>query len=146
MSDWRWVNIPVHTAVEVLGGVIALLVCFLLVNLEQSKRGTSFNIIIAAAIGVMGILDIAHALLSPGNTFVWLHSTATFFGGAIFSLMLLPTKYASAFNAKFVWRMLLFAILLSLFAILQPHLMPDMVANKQFTPLNCFFSIGNLEK
>ncbi|MDE3273728.1 ATP-binding protein [Pseudoalteromonas sp. G4] len=141
MSDWRWVNIPVHTAVEVLGGVIALLVCFLLVNLEQSKRGTSFNIIIAAAIGVMGILDIAHALLSPSNTFVWLHSAATFFGGVIFSLILLPTKYASAFNAKFVWRMLLFAVLLSFFAILQPHLMPNMVTNKQFTPLAVLLNI-----
>lgn len=142
MSDWRWVNIPVHTAIEVLGGVIALLVCFLLVNLEQSNRGTSYNIIIAAAIGVMGILDIAHALLSPGNTFVWLHSAATFFGGMIFALILLPSQYAPVLNARFVWLMLIFALLLSTFAVVQPHFMPNMVTNNEFTSLAVFLNIS----
>ena len=142
MSDWRWVNIPVHTAIEVLGGVIALLVCFLLVNLEQSNRGTSYNIIIAATIGVMGILYIAHALLSPGNTFVWLHSAATFFGGMIFALILLPSQYAPVLNARFVWLMLIFALLLSTFAVFQPHFMPEMVTNNEFTSLAVFLNIS----
>jgi hypothetical protein len=38
----------------------------------------------------MGVLDLYHAAVPPGNTFVWLHSTATFLGGILFAFVWTP--------------------------------------------------------
>ncbi|WP_100913139.1 ATP-binding protein [Pseudoalteromonas spongiae] len=141
LSQWRWQHIPFHSAVEVIGGVIALLVCFLLINLEQSKRGTSFNLVIAAAIGAMGVFDIAHALVKPGNLFVWLHSLATFFGGLLFALVLLKPKFTNAISTRFVFVVLLLSLIISAVSITFPQQVPIMVQQTRFTSLATFMNM-----
>jgi len=132
-SQWRWQHVPFHSAIEVFGGAIAIFVCFLLLNLEKNKRGTSFNIPIAAAIGAMGILDISHALVEPGKLFVWFHSIATFFGGIFFLLVVLPSFIQTRLKSTFVYLVLCIAILLAAFSFIYPQLVPDMVIDGRFS-------------
>ncbi|KPV97763.1 Autoinducer 2 sensor kinase/phosphatase LuxQ [Pseudoalteromonas sp. P1-9] len=141
LSQWRWQHVPFHSTVEVIGGVIALLVCFLLINLEQSRRGTSFNLVIAAAIGAMGIFDIAHALVKPGNLFVWLHSLATFFGGLLFALVLLKPKFTKAISTRFVFMILLLSLIISAVSIIFAQQVPIMVQQQRFTSLATFMNM-----
>ncbi|MCF6458496.1 MASE3 domain-containing protein [Pseudoalteromonas sp. MMG024] len=141
LSQWRWQHIPFHSAVEVIGSVIALLVCFLLINLEQSKRGTSFNLVIAAAIGTMGVFDIAHALVKPGNLFVWLHSLATFFGGLLFAIVLLKPKFTNAISTRFVFVVLLLSLIISIVSIIFPQHVPIMVQQTRFASLATFMNM-----
>jgi len=42
LSLWRWQHIPVHTAIEVAGAVIAMIVAYTLVRLEHNHAGTEF--------------------------------------------------------------------------------------------------------
>lgn len=92
LIGWLFVHNPLHSAIEVTGSIIALLVAFLLYKQELRKEGTSFNICIASALVGMGIFDGLHALIHAGKTFVWLHSMATFFGGLLFCLIWLPIQ------------------------------------------------------
>ena len=132
-SQWRWQHIPFHSAIEVFGGAIALFVCFLLLNLEKNNRGTSFNIPIAAAVGAMGMLDISHALVEPGKLFVWFHSTATFFGGVLFLLIILPVSTQTKLKRGFAYVILSATFLLSISSFSFPQLVPDMVVNGRFS-------------
>ncbi|MAD90152.1 MAG: hypothetical protein CMK64_10635 [Pseudoalteromonas sp.] len=132
-SQWRWQHIPFHSAIEVFGGAIALFVCFLLLNLEKNNRGTSFNIPIAAAVGAMGILDVSHALVEPGKLFVWFHSTATFFGGVFFLLIILPVSTQTKLKHRFTYGVLSATFLLSIASFSFPQLVPDMVVNGRFS-------------
>ena len=70
-SGWRWMHIPVHTAAEMSGSVIALIVVWFLYSLHRRGQGTSYNLIIACALIAMGILDGMHALEDEGKIFVW---------------------------------------------------------------------------
>ena len=86
LSDWRWDNLPVHAVVEATGALIAWLVAALLMEMDRRGAGTNFNAWIGGALAGMGLLDGLHALTFAGNTFVWLHSLATFTGGVLFSM------------------------------------------------------------
>lgn len=132
MLNWRWQHLPVHSAVEVSGGFIALLVSYMLLNLQNKQRGTSFNIIIASALGTMGLLDIAHALVEPGRLFVWLHSLATFLGGLLFVLVWIP-KSSIRFSFPFVSFCFIFTLLTIILSFYFPHQIPVMVSDGTFT-------------
>jgi len=87
MAGWSWAHEPVHAVAEVSGALIALTLVPLLLSLERRGDGTSHNRAIANALIGMGILDGMHACVPPGNTFVWLHSLATYVGGVLFLLV-----------------------------------------------------------
>ncbi|MCB0414841.1 MAG: PAS domain-containing protein [Bdellovibrionales bacterium] len=95
-ANRHWDHPPFHSSIEIIGSMIALVVAGLLVTQEKIKSGTSFNLVIAGALLGMGILDAFHAFVNVGNTFVWLHSVATLWGGVLFFLVwfkdLLPKK------------------------------------------------------
>jgi PAS domain S-box-containing protein len=130
LQGWSWVNIPVHTALEVSGSIIAAMVAYILISLERYNKGTSFNIQIAAALLAMGMLDGAHALMPPGELFVWLHSVATFVGGVLFSTVWLS---AARFSLNWVWGVLAFTLVLTLLSITLPQYVPSMILSDGFS-------------
>ncbi len=140
LSDWRWVNIPIHTAVEIAGSFIALFVAYLLLALERKAIGTSFNMPIAGAMVGMGIIDGAHALVSPGQLFVWLHSCATFFGGLLFAVVLLPKKMRVKFTFSWPKLVLIFAVVFSFLSALLNDFLPLMTDSNGFTPIAQFLN------
>ncbi|WP_462159998.1 hypothetical protein [Pseudoalteromonas sp. GB56] len=140
LSHWRWINVPIHTAVEIAGSFIALFVAYLLLALERKGIGTSFNMPIAGAMVGMGILDGAHALVSPGQLFVWLHSCATFLGGLLFAVVLLPKHQRSAFTLRWPTLILGITLLFSLGSVLLSDSLPQMSDAHGFTHVAMFLN------
>ena len=79
-----FISIPIHSALEVAGGVIAIVISMIFyMKYRKSSVLTHFNWATTALLA-MGIIDIFHASVMPGKMFVWLHSIAVFFGGIFF--------------------------------------------------------------
>ncbi|ASP40044.1 hypothetical protein CHH28_15790 [Bacterioplanes sanyensis] len=138
-ADWRWQHLPVHSALEVAGSFIAFSVAYILLRLERHGRGTEFNIPIAAALVGMGMLDGVHALVEPGRLFVWLHTSATFVGGVLFSMVWLPRRFHAM---GMIWGAGGLALFLSLLGVLVPNSVPAMVEEGQFTAAARFLNMS----
>ena len=133
LQEWRWIHHPVHAAVEMSGAVIALMVAYLLISLQRRGEGTSYNIWIAGALIGMGALDGLHALVHAGNAFVWLHSTATFVGGALFMAVWLPRRWAARGVQWWPAAVLLLVLSFGVASMALPHWTPIMVRDGAFT-------------
>lgn len=132
-QDWLWIHEPFHSLIEVLGGSIAIGVGYFLFQLEKNKSGTRYNHLIALALLVMGFLDICHAGFQSGNSFVWFHSIATFFGGFFFFLICLPTKKKHQLSRKVFISSFVSIILITTLSFLFPEYIPRMVVDGKFT-------------
>lgn len=131
LSDVKWLHEPFHAAVEMCGSVIALLVAWLLISLERRGEGTSYNVWVSGALAGMGVLDGLHAVVTVGNEFVWLHSLATFVGGALFVMVWIPKDFTRPQR----WPLAVFVatFVVGLISILIPSTLPRMVVDRQFT-------------
>jgi len=132
LASWSWPHEPFHTTVELVGGMIALGVAWMLLSLERLDAGTSFNIWIAAALVGMGILDSLHAMVHVGQAFVWLHSTATFVGGLLFTMVWLPANWQRRAKS-WPWAVLFGALLFGILSLIWRDSLPQMVDNGRFT-------------
>lgn len=135
LKDWRGEHVPLHSAIEVFGGAIALFVAYLLIQLNRSGQGTSFNIVIASAFAVMGVVDIAHALVQPGELFVWLHSVATFFGGVVFLFIYLPRNTQKKLPEQMLWWCLLLSVVFVITSITFEAHLPSMLDEGRFSSI-----------
>ncbi|NRR30180.1 response regulator [Oxalobacteraceae bacterium] len=126
-------NLPVHAAIEMAGATVALIVAYVLTRLEKLGEGSRFDRTLAMALSGMAILDGLHALMGPGETFVWLHSAATAYGGLLFALVwVVGYLPANALKRGPV----LACIAASLFgagSLLFPEQLPSMLARGRFT-------------
>ncbi len=80
-------NEPFHSFLETLGFFASLSLALIILWLHDQKKGKNHYYLIAAALIGMGILDGFHAIVAPGNTFVWLHCLAVLTGGLFFSMV-----------------------------------------------------------
>ncbi|MCG6158214.1 response regulator [Rubinisphaera margarita] len=87
LPDSRFANLPIHSLFEACGGLLAIAIAAILTVEQSGKEDNAHYPWMAAALAGMGILDLFHAAVDVGNTFVWLHSTATFVGGSLFALV-----------------------------------------------------------
>jgi PAS domain S-box-containing protein len=140
-ANFRWENIPVHTAIEVAGSFIAFYVAYLLIALDKKRQGTSYNISIAAAMVGMGVIDGVHALVQPGQLFVWLHSSATFWGGCLFVLVLLPCSIQKTFSNKLPLVIFFVTLGFSVFSIIFSDSLPQMATPQGFTSIAIFLNV-----
>lgn len=135
LQEWRFEHLPFHSAIEFSGTLIALLVAYYLIILHRRNEGTSFNIIIAGALTAMGVMDGVHALAEPGQLFVWLHSVATFFGGLLFSMILLPHRFISKLNLFWpVWSGVL-SLAVCFLSVIFASSLPKLIDPQGFTLL-----------
>lgn len=134
-SQFIWENVSFHSAIEIAGSFISFFVAYLLIALERKEQGTSFNIFIASALVGMGVLDGMHALIQPGQLFVWLHSTATFWGGCLFSLIFLPIKLQKRISTNFPPKVFWFSLCFCILSIYYDEFIPTMVNQEGFTIL-----------
>ena len=131
--EWRWDHVPFHSAVEVAGGLFALAVAMILLA-SRTPASNPHHLWMAAALVGMGILDIAHAAVAPGETFVWFHSTATCVGGVLFALVWLPGRIADSPRCRLVLPLTIAAVLaLCVCSLGFPGLIPVMVDEGAFT-------------
>lgn len=129
----NFINLPLHAAIEMGGAIIALMVAYLLIKLNSTNKGSSFNHSIAAAMIAMGTLDGFHAILSPGNSFVWFHSTATFFGGVFFASVWIPKKNNRTLTKNLPNFAIIIVVLIGFLSALLPTQIPVMVMSNGFS-------------
>jgi signal transduction histidine kinase/ActR/RegA family two-component response regulator len=133
--DWSFPAEPLHSLVEASGGVIAVILAGLL-RLGLSHRGRRHpDLWVGSALLGMGVLDLCHAGTAPGNTFVFLHSHATFIGGLIFAGTLLPRRLVEngrLDSLPFIVGVA--AVVTCVWALLAPDGLPSMLVGGQFTP------------
>jgi len=149
LPDWRWDQVPFHSAIEVAGGLIALALAGVLLAMLRPGSGTRHHLWMAAALVGMGVLDIAHGCVPPGETFVWFHSTATFVGGVLFAMVWLPARIAESLRCRLVLPLTSVAVFaLCVCTLSLPAMIPAMVHEGAFTAtargLNIFGGVGFL--
>jgi len=84
-----WVNVPVHSTVEALGGLAAVLMGLVLLARKVEWEDERLQGVASGLLG-MGILEGFHAVSSPDHGFVLLRSAASLLGGVAFSFVWHP--------------------------------------------------------
>lgn len=123
----RYANIPLHSGLEVSGGTIAVIISLMIfIKYQRMYILTHLNYT-AFALFAMGIIDIFHGIVMPGKIFVWLHSTAVFFGGLFFILVWAKEIKVSQRLYKYIpMAVIAFAILFSLLSMAFSEYIPAM--------------------
>ncbi len=74
------VNEPLHSAMEALGAMSAVVMAIFLLQGRSEQDIEKYSPLAAGFLG-MGILDCFHALSRPGHAFIFFHSLASLAGG-----------------------------------------------------------------
>ena len=143
LHGWRMEHVVGHAFLEALGGFTALLVVTLIYANQASTQLKRSEITwIATALLSMGVLDFSHAIVPPGNNFVWLHSTATMVGGVFFGGIWL----SNILKNKIKWLPLVIcalSICLATWSLQIPNDVPRMLSSDgEFSLLARLLNIG----
>lgn len=130
----RWHQEHLHSAMEALGGLLAIVMAIVLFQRNGQQRDRKSE---ALAIGflAMGTLEEFHAVSPPGNGFILLRSLASFFGGVGFALVWLAEPHDRW--PKKPWLPCGLAagnIGLGLAILGFPEQVPEMLRNGEFAP------------
>ncbi len=144
LPEWRWDDELFHVLLEGGGALIGFGLAFIVTGMIKKERLGVNYIWLAACFISMGTLDMAHAITPPGETFVWLHSTATFFGGLFAVLIWLPLSASDRFfNKWFLSTLLISSLAFSALSIIRPEAaLPMLTEEKLFTWSAKFFNIA----
>ncbi len=134
------VNDPLHASLEAFGGMAAIAMALLLLQLHQDRqreRGEYF--LLSMGFMMMGILDTCHAVSNVGYGFVLLRSLASLCGSLWFALVWLPSRLRHMSNVKTAhWAIVVVSILLGVVILRYRIFFPLMIVDGLFTP----FAIG----
>lgn len=128
-----WQNQPFHSILEGMGGFIALIISAILTTTNRLQLTFPKHAWIAGALIGMGTLDIFHASIHIGNTFIWLHSIATFLGGLLFTLVWIPENKLA--NIRKIWPIacLIFSIVIGAASLIFSEFLPLMKNGLEFS-------------
>jgi PAS domain S-box-containing protein len=124
---------PLHSAMEAVGGVTALLLSYLL-RISQHKPQRGYVPWAQCALISIGTLDLFHSAVPPGEDFVWLHSIATLSGGVFFSLVWVDQRRAGSKTVALLpGIVLLVSVAGGLASLLFVRIVPHMLSQAGFT-------------
>lgn len=127
-------HLPFHSSIEALGALAALILSFLILHSSKQQEHKGYFIWIPCALTGMGILDLFHSFVTPGESFVWLHSTATFIGGLLFAMVWLPNRISQSKSlSSLPLIVLVSSCIFGLFFTANPQFVPVMVDHGSFT-------------
>ncbi|MBU1168717.1 MAG: hypothetical protein KKD44_04045 [Proteobacteria bacterium] len=137
IPSWNLINLPVHSTIETLGGISALLIAMVLLQQKRKTDNESFYLV-GTGFACMGVLDTFHAMCMPGDAFIFLHSAASLAGGFFFAGVLLPDKLLLRYRAEQSWIAGLFVLIcfsVGLRALIFPQDVPMIIRlyDGQFT-------------
>jgi two-component system sensor histidine kinase/response regulator len=133
-DQWQLIDLPLHATIEAIGSITALLLVFILLLTQQQQIDRWNNLLIAAGLTSMSLLDMLHAVTHPGEAFVWLHSMAMLSSSLLLSCLWLPfpiNHYSSAYRS-----LIALAILMLTFGLLSIRwvdYLPTMLEQGHFT-------------
>lgn len=135
-----YANIPLHSTMETSGGIIAVVIAVIIFLKYQARNQLTHYNWGMMALMAMGIIDIFHAVVLPGDLFVWLHSIAVFVGGFFFMSVWIPETRVSPLNYRALPLVFaFFSIVVSFVSILFSEQLPAM-----FTSDGSFSLTANL--
>jgi len=146
-AQLQWVHIPFHSLLESIGALAAFMLGIFILFLIKDKHLEQRLIWLATSMMSMGVLDGFHAVVFPGECFVWLHSLATFVGGLGFAMIILPNKLAQHQSIKRLpYIILSLSFVIAIISLIFPENIPQMLEHGEFTLnakfLNIIGSIG----
>ncbi len=115
--------------------MIAFVLFGLIFVMYQAKEELNSYHYSSFALLSMGVFDSFHAVVFPGDLFVWLHSLAVFFGGSFFALVWLEKSNISRKNyLLFPLVIFMISLMVSLVSLLYPQIIPKMLTQEgEFT-------------
>ena len=133
--DWRWHHEPLHSAIEAVGGLVAMATATVLLQTRNQVTQDKYRMLAAGFLG-MGILEEFHAIAPAGNGFVLFRNLASLFGGIGFAMVLRSSVRTNASDQRrHVWMMGNGALLVGAWFLIFPDHIPEMVRHGEFTPL-----------
>lgn len=133
-DDFSFVHLPLHAVVESFGAAVALFVTSLILIFHRDQRISEMPLAVPLGLTGMGLLDLFHAAVGPGEAFVWLHSLATFVGGLMFATVSIPLGRRPA-SENFVALVIVALIVVAAGALTlwQGQWIPAMLVEGEFT-------------
>lgn len=134
-QDRQLVNEPLHAALEAFGGMAAIGMALLLLQLHQGrKRDNGEYFLLSMGFMTMGILDTYHAISNVGYGFILLHNLASLCGSFCFALVWLPSRYRPITNVKTThWTTVVVSLLLGGVILKYRTYFPLMIQDEHFT-------------
>lgn len=102
LPSQREVAVPLHSALEAAGSVVAFIVAGLSLLAHDDDEDAGHRLWRSCALIAMGTLDAFHASVQPGDLFVWLRVTASLAGGLLVSLIWLPACVGRSRRARWL--------------------------------------------
>ncbi len=135
IDDQQWVHLPLHSSIEAFGVAILIILSIYVLKFKNPPLISERAHFISAGLVATGIFEAFHALIYPGNNFVWLHSAATFCGGLFFVAAFSPLGRFVRLKEQYYLPLIVAAIsvIAGTVSILFPNLVPQMLINCNFT-------------
>src|SRR5207244_3424542 len=129
----QWVNQPLHSAMEALGGLAAIVMAFVLLQGRQAPGGGKFSLLALGFLS-MGVFEEFHAIAEQDNGAVFLRSVASLVGGIGFALVWLPLSEIKGIRKlRLPWLIAAGTLAFGLWTLAFPDQLPQMIRDGQFT-------------
>lgn len=126
-GEAKWIDQPLHSTIETIGGLIALIMAGLLILDRRFPGHMPHFEWVAVALACMGLLDMAHACNDVSPAFFWSRTLPTLLGGLLFALVWMPSRWATTdFVRRLPFVVSLLTLPLCLALVLLPHAWPTM--------------------
>ena len=135
LPDFKWKYELFHVLLEGGGSIIAFIVALTIFSRIQTGNLAINYFWLVLSFLSMGILDLAHSQTPPGQAFVWLHSSATFIGGVLASLVWFSGFTLKNFHKQsLILGIIVLSVIFSIGSILFPEMTLNMLdADNNFT-------------
>ena len=130
-----WIHVPLHSTVEALGGLAAVLMGLVLLARKVEWEDERLQGLASGLLG-MGILEGFHAVSSPDQGFVLLRSAASLLGGVAFSFVWHPPGMIGKRTRDLIPYLVTGGtVAFGLFVVTAPHQLPRFTTHEQFAPV-----------
>jgi signal transduction histidine kinase len=131
--EQRWLYEPLHSAMEALGGLAAIVMAFVLLQRKHEPGGGKFGLLAIGFLG-MGLLEEFHAVAPLGIGLVLLRSVASLIGGIGFALVWLPDADKERAWVRWMpWVVAMGCLTLGLWTLASPERVLQSMHNGEFT-------------
>jgi signal transduction histidine kinase len=130
-----WVNLTLHSTLEALGGLAALLMGLVLLARKVEWKDERLQGVASGLLG-MGILEGFHAVSAPDHGFVLLRSAASLLGGLAFSLVWHPPRMIGKRTRELIPYVVIGGtVAFGMFVIAVPRQFPRFTVQDEFAPI-----------
>ena len=136
LSPHSWINVPLHSVLECMGGVLAITVGAILISRNSKSQAAASDILLASSLFAMGTIDLFHAATAPGPCLSGCIAVATVCGGVLMSLVWISSLVGvPRVSRTWPWYALLAAVVFGVVSCGLPDRVPTMVVDGRFTAL-----------